>query len=100
MPVRRMLDQTLTRAGYEVRFAATLDEALDTLPRPADFDGALADLELLRLRKQGPSRWDKFREPGSFDSLLWPTTAAKAFSARRAGPASTPPRASSTEADS
>jgi len=64
MPVRRMLDQTLTRAGYEVRFAATLDEALDTLPRSADFDGALADLELAAPAEAGTKRWDKFRRAG------------------------------------
>ena len=69
MPVRRMLDQTLTRAGYEVRFAATLDEALDTLPRSADFDGALADLELAAPAEAGTKRWDKFRRAG-FVQLL------------------------------
>ena len=56
-PVRRMLDRTLTRAGYEVQFAATLDEALDALLRSREFDGALADLDLVAPAQARAEHW-------------------------------------------
>ncbi len=59
MPLRRMLDRTLTQAGYEVLFAATLDEAFDALQRSTEFDGALADLELAAPAEAWSKRWEK-----------------------------------------
>ncbi len=38
-----MLERTLTEAGYEVQFAATMNEALDALIHSPQFDGVLAN---------------------------------------------------------
>jgi len=69
MPLRRMLDRTLTRAGYEVHFAATLDEALAALLRSPEFDGALADLEQVAPSAAWTRGWDKLRKTKSFRLL-------------------------------
>src|SRR5271166_179146 len=42
-PFQRMLERTLTEAGYEVQFAATMNEALDALIHSPQFDGVLAN---------------------------------------------------------
>ena len=82
-----MLERTLTEAGYEVEFAATMDEAVDALTHPPEFDGVLADLDEAAAGETWMRRLGAFGKASSLPLLAFADHGGEGVqsAARRAG---------------